>query len=75
MVLVVVLAVTTQLPGQEMKSFLFAALVGLITFTGVEVLGQVLDRETQAESVTRVGGGLGLSYILKCWTLVFHSMV
>lgn len=56
MVLVVVLVVTTQLPEQEMKSFLFAALVGLVTFTGVEILGQVLDRETQTASVTRVGG-------------------
>ena len=56
MVLIVVLAVTTALPVHEMSKFLSAALLGLIAFTGVEILGQVLDKQDQAADMARVGG-------------------
>ena len=56
MVLVVVLAVSVQLPAHEVGRFLFAAMLGLLTFTVVEALGQLLDRETDAKGVARVGG-------------------
>lgn len=56
MVLLVVLAVATALPDAQVSQFLFAALLGLITFTGVEILGQVLDREEETANVAQVGG-------------------
>ncbi len=56
MVLLVVLAVATALPDAQVSQFLFAALLGLVTFTGVEILGQVLDREEETANIAQVGG-------------------
>jgi len=55
-VLVVVLSVASQLPGEDVGRFLIAAMLGLVTFTGVEILGQLLDRKTGAAGMVRVGG-------------------
>lgn len=56
MVLLVVLAVSLQLPREVVGSFLFAAMLGLLTFTAVEALGQFLDRKTDAKGIARAGG-------------------
>lgn len=56
MVIIVVLFVATMLPIHEVSRFLFAALFGLVVFTGVEILGQVLDRENETAQVVRAGG-------------------
>ncbi|MEE9426930.1 MAG: DUF475 domain-containing protein, partial [Paracoccaceae bacterium] len=56
MVLIAVLAVTTALPAHEMGEFLFAALLGLIAFTGVEILGQLLDKEKEVANAAQIGG-------------------
>ncbi len=55
-VLVVVLCVASQLPGEDVGRFLIAAMLGLVTFTGVEILGQLLDRKTGVVGMVRVGG-------------------
>ena len=55
--LAVVLVFVWLLPVREEKTFLFAAVCGLLTFLGVEVLGQALDRAALSGEVAR--GGLG----------------
>jgi len=57
-VLCVVMAFTSVLPASQSATFLFASIAGLLTFLGVELLGNMLDvpEETQG-AVTR--GGLG----------------
>jgi len=56
MVLVVVLAVSTQIPQQDVGRFLLASLLGLVVFTGVEVIAQLLDTKQKAAEFARVGG-------------------
>lgn len=55
--LAVVLIFVWLLPVREEKTFLFAAVCGLLTFLSVEVLGQLLDRASLSKDVAR--GGLG----------------
>ncbi|MFV2002700.1 MAG: DUF475 domain-containing protein [Paracoccaceae bacterium] len=56
MVLIVVLGFAAMLPEEDVSQFLLAALLGLVVFTGVEILGQVLDRETETARVVGTGG-------------------
>ncbi|WP_413871759.1 DUF475 domain-containing protein [Albidovulum sp.] len=56
-VLAVVMVFATALPDREVARFLFAAVGGLLTFLGVEVLGHVLDQREAAQTAAR--GGLG----------------
>ncbi|MDD8024443.1 MAG: DUF475 domain-containing protein [Paracoccaceae bacterium] len=56
-VLAVVMLFTWILPPGTEGSFLFAAVAGLLTFLGVEVLGQVLDRASLTTEAAR--GGIG----------------
>ncbi|GHE01518.1 membrane protein [Defluviimonas sp. 20V17] len=55
-VLVVVLAVAWALPHRVAGDFLFAALLGMLVFTGVELLGHVLDAGAAARGAAAVGG-------------------
>ncbi len=56
LVLLAVLGVATQLPEHDVARFLSSAMFGLVIFTGVEALGQALDRQPEAGSIARVGG-------------------
>ncbi|HEY0274988.1 MAG TPA: DUF475 domain-containing protein, partial [Paenirhodobacter sp.] len=56
-VLVIVMLFTWILPPETENIFLFAAVAGVVTFLGVEVLGQVLDRAAMAADAVR--GGIG----------------
>ena len=55
--LAIVLLFVWLLPSHDESIFLFSAVCGLLTFLGVEVLGQVLDRAALGREVAR--GGLG----------------
>lgn len=55
-VLVIVLVVASSLPGDKGAEFLFAAVLGMVTFLGVELLGRVLDRADAADGIARAGG-------------------
>ncbi len=57
MVLGLGLVFSLALPAHEAHRFLFAVVAGLLTFLGVEVLGQLLDRASMSSDVAR--GGLG----------------
>ncbi|MBD3787401.1 MAG: DUF475 domain-containing protein [Sphingomonadales bacterium] len=57
LVLALALAFAFVLPPQDSHRFLFAVVAGLLTFLGVEVLGQVLDRADMAGRAAQ--GGLG----------------
>lgn len=57
LVLALGLIFAAVLPGDESHRFLFAVVAGLLTFLGVEVLGQVLDRASLAADAAK--GGLG----------------
>ncbi len=56
-VLILVLAFASALPEHETATFLFSALFGLLAFTAVDLLGQVLDSPKGAQGIAR--GGLG----------------
>jgi len=59
-VLVVVLIFASmQEDRAEQAAFLYAAMLGLVVFTCVEVLGQVLDDKAQAAKGAVASGGLG----------------
>lgn len=58
LVLIVVLGFTMALPPHLGGEFLFAAMLGLLCFLLVEMLGQVLDAASSAKSVA-ASGGLG----------------
>lgn len=58
LVLLIAIGVTLALPGQEAAEFLFASVLGLLTFVLVELLGNLLDATEQARDIT-VKGGLG----------------
>ncbi len=58
LVLAVVMGFAMVLPKEQTAEFLFAAVFGLLTFLAVEVLGQVLDKQSQATDIA-VKGGLG----------------
>lgn len=55
-VLGVVLAFTVNLSPEDGAEFLFAAVCGLLTFLGVELLGQVLDASEEAGQLAARGG-------------------
>lgn len=55
-VLVVVLGFAWALPHRVAGDFLFAALLGMLLFTGVELLGHVLDAGSAARGAAAVGG-------------------
>lgn len=56
-VLLLVMIFTWILPPATENTFLFSAVAGLVTFLGVEVLGQVLDRAAMATEAAK--GGIG----------------
>ncbi|MFT3689906.1 DUF475 domain-containing protein [Paenirhodobacter sp.] len=56
-VLLLVMLFTWILPPATENTFLFSAIAGLVTFLGVEVLGQVLDRASMASEAAK--GGVG----------------
>ncbi|SIS77712.1 DUF475 domain-containing protein [Phaeovulum vinaykumarii] len=58
LVLAVTMVFVAILPEEKGQTFLFAAVSGLLTFLGVEVLGQVLDQRGAAVG-TAARGGLG----------------
>ena len=55
-VLAIIMAFATCLPGHESAAFLFAAAAGLLTFLCVEILGHVLDASRDAARLARRGG-------------------
>lgn len=57
LLLAVVMLFTWVLPPGAEGRFLFAAISGLLTFLGVEVLGQVLDRQAASAEVAKAGIG------------------
>ncbi len=57
LVLGIVLMFTIALPNREGATFLFAAVCGLLTFLGVELLSHMLDRADTSSGVA--AGGLG----------------
>lgn len=56
LVLLIVLFFTMLLPEGQDDTFLGAAVFGLVAFTGVEMLGQILDRRDGALDMARTGG-------------------
>ncbi len=56
MVMVLLLGFGRFLEAQEQATFLFAGLLGLVTFTLMELLGHVLDRQEAVQSAARSGG-------------------
>jgi len=56
LVLSVVMLFTVVLPPHHESAFLFAALSGLLTFLGVEVLGHILDSRNQIVTGAAKGG-------------------
>jgi len=55
-VLAVVLLFTVNLPDEEGSEFLFASVCGLLTFLGVELVGQVLDKSEETQDLAARGG-------------------
>lgn len=55
-VLIVVLVFSWALPPEDSGDFLFAAMLGLLTFTGVELVGHLLDARESARSAAALGG-------------------
>jgi hypothetical protein len=56
LVLAVIMVFTFLLPTHRVGEFLFAAVAGLMTFLGVEVLGHVLDAHEAARDIAAKGG-------------------
>ncbi len=56
LVLIVVLIFAMAVPEHESGKFIFAALFGLVTFTLVEILGHLFDRESEVKNVAATGG-------------------
>lgn len=55
-VLVIVMAFATILPDEEVDTFLFSAVAGLLTFLAVEVVGHILDASQEAADMAAKGG-------------------
>lgn len=55
-VLAVILAFTFILPAQDVSAFLFSALLGVVVFTLVEIVGQLLDDRGRLMATTARGG-------------------
>ena len=55
-VLFIVMVVAAILPDDDVATFLFSALGGLLTFLGVEVVGHVLDQRQSMLAVAAKGG-------------------
>lgn len=56
LVLLMVLLFAWALPHDAAGDFLFAALLGMLVFTGVELLGRVLDAQDGARHAAAMGG-------------------
>lgn len=56
LVLLVIMIFAWLLPDTDMATFLFSAIAGLLTFLLVEVLGHILDAQSEASSLARTGG-------------------
>ncbi len=56
-VLVMIMLFTWLLPAGTEDTFLFAAIAGICTFLGVEILGQLLDRAAESGEMARAGLG------------------
>ncbi|MBA5777108.1 DUF475 domain-containing protein [Stappia sp. F7233] len=56
LVLAVIMAFAAILPDRDTATFLFAAVAGLLTFLGVEVIGHLLDASSQAANMAKQGG-------------------
>ena len=56
MVLILVMVFASSLPKEESLTFLFSALLGLLTFTAVDLLGHVLDSSQEVRATARVDG-------------------
>ena len=56
LVLVVILTFAMAIPDVDSGRFIFAALFGLVTFTLVEMLGKLLDRQDRATTAAATGG-------------------
>ena len=52
----VIVGFASVLPDHETATFLFAAILGLLTFLGVEVVGHVLDQKSEAMTAAAKGG-------------------
>ncbi len=57
LVLALVLTFSAILPDEESASFLFAAIGGMVTFLAVELLSNILDRESRSADLARGGFG------------------
>ncbi|WP_425098695.1 DUF475 domain-containing protein [Tropicibacter sp. S64] len=55
-VLILALVFTAALPDHQSDDFLFAAVCGLVTFVGVELLGQLLDKAEDTRNLAASGG-------------------
>lgn len=55
-VLLLAIVISATLTDAHGATFLFSAVCGLLTFTGVEILGRVLDRAGQARDAAARGG-------------------
>lgn len=58
-VLVIVVAICQSLPDHDRGTFLYSAILGLLTFTLVDGLGTVLDQNSSAAGTMTAKGGLG----------------
>ncbi|QDY71525.1 DUF475 domain-containing protein [Qingshengfaniella alkalisoli] len=56
LVLMIVMGFASALPSPDDRTFLFAALWGLLTFTAVDTLGHILDAQQQTNAAVRAGG-------------------
>ena len=56
LVLLVILCFAGLLPTSVEPTFFFSAVLGLVVFTAVETLSEVLDAETEMQSAARAGG-------------------
>lgn len=62
-VLLIIMAFTLILPKPDGATFLFAAILGLITFLAVEMLGEVLDAASQTKAAAASGGFGAFMYL------------
>ncbi|KKL26459.1 hypothetical protein LCGC14_2395080 [marine sediment metagenome] len=56
LVLIVVTVIGVQMPEAELGSFLLSAILGLLCFLAIEMVGKLLDATDQAATAARQGG-------------------
>ncbi len=56
LVLLVILCFAGLLPAKSEAEFLFASVLGLVVFTAVETLSEVLDAQSELDAAARAGG-------------------